>query len=352
MSEDPKSPASEWNWHPSLPIPTSPVFSWPPKPIAGLKWLASYWLWISGTTMEILVAILIWNFFMPDMETMATLSLGWVSQIYVRNLILICLVAGSLHLYFYTLKKQEAALKFDPRSMAKNNGKFTFRNQVHDNMFWTLASGVTIWTTYEVLWFWAAANGYTPLVTFSEAPVWFLAWFAIIPIWASLHFYWIHRLIHWPPLYRLAHSLHHRNVNVGPWTGISMHPVEHLLYFSSVVIHFVVLSHPLHFLFHLFVQALNPPLSHSGFDGLKIGGVKKVELGDFFHQMHHRYFECNYGTVEMPWDKWFGSFHDGTKEAHEGLKEHRQKIMSQYKKYRLGNFITRLFTSKEGLKIV
>ena len=63
------------------------------------------------------------------------------------------------------------------------------------------------------------------------------AWFVLIPIWSSMHFYWIHRLIHFPLLYRLIHSLHHRNVVIGPWTGISMHPVEHLLYFGEIVWH-------------------------------------------------------------------------------------------------------------------
>lgn len=43
------------------------------------------------------------------------------------------------------------------------------------------------------------------------------------------------------------------------------------------------------------------------------------------HQMHHRYFEVHYGNLEMPWDKWFDSFHDGTPEAHERLKGRRQR---------------------------
>jgi len=34
-----------------------------------------------------------------------------------------------------------------------------------------------------------------------------------------------------------------------------------------------------------------------------------------FHYLHHRYFNCNYGNPAVPWDKWFGSFHDGTDEA-------------------------------------
>ena len=40
-----------------------------------------------------------------------------------------------------------------------------------------------------------------------------------------------------------------------------------------------------------------------------------AKAGDFFHQLHHRYFECNYGTSEIPFDKWFGTFHDGSAEA-------------------------------------
>ncbi|MEP3945998.1 hypothetical protein [Ascidiaceihabitans sp.] len=40
--------------------------------------------------------------------------------------------------------------------------------------------------------------------------------------------------------------------------------------------------------------------------------------------MHRRYFECNYGSLEISWDKLFGSFHDGTEVASERIKE-RQK---------------------------
>ncbi len=51
-------------------------------------------------------------------------------------------------------------------------------------------------------------------------------------------------------------------------------------------------------------------------------------MGDFFHQLHHRYFECNYGTVEMPWDRWFGSFHDGSQQGSEKTRERKKKMYS------------------------
>ena len=154
----------------------------------------------------------------------------------------------------------------------------------------------------------------------------------MITLWSSFHFYWIHRLLHWKPLYRLAHELHHRNVNIGPWSGIAMHPLEHLLYFSSIVLHLAVASHPVHVLFHMHVQALNPLASHSGFEGLMMNGKRRLALGDFFHQLHHRYFECNYGTAEVPWDKLFGSFHDGTTEATRHIRlrmRERQKAVAR-----------------------
>ncbi|WP_287307857.1 hypothetical protein [Mesorhizobium sp.] len=52
-------------------------------------------------------------------------------------------------------------------------------------------------------------------------------------------------------------------------------------------------------------------------------------MGDFFHQLHHRYFECNYGGTEVPLDAWFGTFHDRSEEAtartRVRLKEMRKK---------------------------
>ncbi len=316
----------DWNYHPALPIPVSPILSWPPRPIAWLRWIASYWLAVSAVSLQFLLAWAIYSWLQPDVAVMKALHWTWAGQIWLRNLALLVLVAGGLHLWFYTFTAQGRRFKFDARDLARSSGVYTFRNQVLDNMFWSLASGVTVWTLFEIGYFWAAANGYAPGLRFAENPVWFAVWFVLIPAWSSFHFYWIHRALHWPPLYRLAHSLHHRNINIGPWTGISMHPVEHVMYFSSVLIHFVVPSHPAHVLFHLYTEALNPPFSHSGFDGIAPGERKRVEAGDFFHQLHHRYFECNYGTAEMPWDRLFGSFHDGSREATRHTRERKRRM--------------------------
>ena len=195
-------------------------------------------------------------------------------------------------------------------------------------MFWTLASGVTQWSIFQCLVFWAMANGFAPAILFPDNIIWFFLMFPFLILWASFHFYWVHRALHWPPLYRIAHALHHRNINVGPWSGISMHPIEHLLFYTNFLIHFIIPSHPMHIMFHGYMQSIHPIFSHSGFEKLYVADKERANMGDFFHQLHHRYFECNYGTVEMPWDKWFGSFHDGSEKGTKETRERKKRMYS------------------------
>jgi len=290
------------------------------------RWYAAYWLVISTTTLGLVLAALAYVLILPPLETMQSLSFGWIARVWVANLVPHCVLAGGLHLWLYHWSGQGQTTKFDPRDQAKDNGTYTFRNQVFDNMFWTIASGITLWSLAQVIVFWGMANGVLPSFAFPDNPIWFVAFFLLIPVWSSFHFYWVHRLLHWPPLYRAAHALHHRNINVGPWSGISMHPIEHLLFYTNFAIHLVVPSHPLHVLFHGYTQSVHPIFSHSGFEQLWIADKGRAKMGDFFHQLHHRYFECNYGTIEMPWDRWFGSFHNGTAAATDSTRARKKRM--------------------------
>lgn len=319
----------EWNWQPGGRIELSPLFVWPLKPLDVLRWFAASWLALTERLVILALSLATWFYLQPALERCVNFEFGWIAQIYLRNMAFMIVLAGGLHLYFYTFGKQGKTRKYDGRDLVSNHRGFTFGNQVLDNMFWTLASGVTVWTGFEVLLMWGYANGYISYLTWQENPVWFVFLFFLIPIWGSLHFYWIHRFLHWPPLYRAAHALHHRNTNIGPWSGMSMHPIEHVLYLSTGLIHWIVVSHPVHVLFHLQVKALEAVTSHSGYECLLVKQRNRMRLGDFFHQMHHRYFECNYGTLEMPWDKWFGSFHDGTDEADIRIRERRRRLKAQ-----------------------
>ncbi len=317
--------SGQWQHTAKLPIQVSPLFVWPPDASSIGRWIWGSWFFITERTIVLIAALISWFFFQPQLEETRILAPGWIALMLGRNLILMTIVAGGLHLYFYTFRRQGRQLRYDTRDLAPGSRPFTLNSQLLDNMVWTLGSGVAVWTAYEVLMLWAIANGHAPILPWAGNPVWFVALVFLTPMWISFHFYWVHRWLHWPPLYRLAHSLHHRNTNVGPWSGLSMHPLEHLIFFSSVLVHWFVAAHPIHILFHMQHQALTAATSHTGFEGLVIARRSRFALGTFHHQMHHRYFDCNYGNLEVPWDKWLGSFHDGSNEAHQRLKQRRAR---------------------------
>ncbi|MFK7856566.1 MAG: sterol desaturase family protein, partial [Granulosicoccus sp.] len=132
-----------------------------------------------------------------------------------------------------------------------------------------------------------------------------------------------------PARFKSVHHVHHRNVSVGPWSGLSMHPVEHIFYFSGILIHCVLPSHPLHVIFHMFSLSLGALLSHAGFEKVLLKDNEVIKAGSFHHQLHHRYFECNYGSEEVPLDRWFGSFHDGTAAATKRIRARKKLIFAR-----------------------
>ncbi|MEL6476072.1 MAG: sterol desaturase family protein [Pseudomonadota bacterium] len=316
----------EWNHTPAeLPLQVNPLWHWPPRPMAVLRWYWEAWfpLTVNLGIVALAFAALAWA--SPTLEEAATPGL-WIGEILLRNLLLVTLLAQSLHLIFHGRALQGSARKYDPRPFPRKGRIFDFGDQYWDNVFWTLASAVPVWTAWEALIWWAMANGLAPVWRWEDGAIWFLAIFFLIPIWESFYFYWIHRLLHTEAFYRF-HALHHRNTDIGPWSGLSMHPIEHLLYFGTAAIHFVVPTHPVHLICHLMFYALYAVTTHTGFEGVWAGGRKRLHLGNFHHQMHHRYFEVNYGTLEVPWDLLFGTFHDGSDAAKARMKARMAKRM-------------------------
>ena len=268
-------------------------------------------------------AVLIWLYLTPSLETMKTFSVDWAGLILVRNLGLAIAVYGAWHMWLYVWRKQATAFKYNRNWPKERSSVFLFNNQNADNMFWTLASGVPIWTVYEVLLLWGYANDAIPLLNFSENPVGFILLFFLVPFIHEVGFYFAHRLLHWPPLYRVAHKLHHRNTNPGPWSGLSMHPIEHVIYFSTILLFFVIPSHPIHMINLASRLGVAPAQGHTGFDRVVMGEETSMNTSYYAHYLHHKYFEVNYSDGMVPLDKWFGSFHDGSPEADAAMKARR-----------------------------
>ena len=314
-------------WAPAKPVSYGPAFAWPPRPVAFLKWFFGIPGFLFPWNVPYaLLAIGIWAYATPSLETMATLEPGWVLFVLARNVVLAVLVYGAWHLWFYVWRKQGTNFKYNKQWPKPESAVFLFRNQTYDNMFHTLVSGVPIWTAHEVLLLWAYANGWAPMIDFGEHPVAFVALFFLVALIHEVGFYFAHRLLHFPLLYRWAHHLHHRNTNPGPWSGLSMHPIEHVIYFATILLFFVIPAHPIHMINLASRLGLAPSEGHTGFDRLELGDKASMDVSYYAHYLHHKYFEVNYSDGMVPLDKWFGSFHDGTPEAHERMKQRRARM--------------------------
>ncbi len=319
------------NWHftPELPLKQAPYFERPFSLLDSLKYLFNVWHPLRLRFMMLLLAIAAWTWFTPALERAEEFQLDWMLEIGLRNLVIVLVVAGGLHLLLYTFKSQGDEEHYDARPLATKSKQFHFGNQTRDNMFWTLAGSVPIGTLWECLLLWSFANGHITLITFADNPLWFVGLLLIIPIWSGFHFYWYHRAGHIEPLYKWFHSWHHKNVNTGPWSGHAMHPVEHFFLYSDLVIYFIVSCHPIHVIFNAMLHTVAGPTSHCGYHRVKLTRFFNIELGDFMHQLHHRFCDCNYGSYETPWDKVFGSFHDGTEAGDAFIKQRRKELFAQ-----------------------
>lgn len=301
------------HWKPPYPARYAPLFEWPLRLKTLLAWVFGFpgLLWPFNTFIFLFSWVTV-AYLQPDIAASKHLEFGWIGLMLLRNLIIMVVMYGGLHLAFYRFKLYGKDRKYNPSFQEETKRQFLFGKQVLDNSFRSLVFGLPIWTAYEVLYVWAAANGRVPYLSFKDNPLGFVALYFLILLVRETHFYFIHRLIHWGPLFKYVHSVHHLNPNPGPWSGLSMHPVEHLLYFSGVLIHFIIPSNPMHFFFHIQHLAIGPVIGHLGFESPSIKG--KPIASDYFHYLHHKYVTCNFGMDMVPFDKWLGVYYDGVGE--------------------------------------
>jgi sterol desaturase/sphingolipid hydroxylase (fatty acid hydroxylase superfamily) len=322
MADNPYNATGEYQPGATIPLPL--LYAWPPRPLGALRYLF-YELLFPWGYLLIGLAFATWHFLTPSLADMARLEPGWIALLWLRNAALLTLVVGGLHWWLYVHRGQGREYKFDDKWPATGNSKFLWGHQVRDNMFWSIASGVTFWTGYEAATYWIYANGHVASPALVDHPLYIALMLLAVFFWSTLHFYFVHRFMHYQPVYRIVHELHHRNINTVPWTGISMHPLEHAIYFSLFVLWWFVPVHPVVIVLTGLFQGIGPAPSHSGFDFIKLGKRFRISTGDWYHQLHHQYFNFNYGNTVAPFDRLFGSWHDGSRESLQAQKERKRR---------------------------
>ena len=141
---------------------------------------------------------------------------------------------------------------------------------------------------------------------------WLLLSLPLMIVWHDFYFYWTHRLLHTPWLFRRVHGVHHRSRNPSPWAAFSFHPLEALL--NSMVVPLTLLAVPLNeyvvlaFAIH---QVVRNAHGHAAVESLPRGFARHWLGGRFVttthHHLHHETGRGNYGLWFTWWDRWCGT---------------------------------------------
>jgi lathosterol oxidase len=127
-------------------------------------------------------------------------------------------------------------------------------------------------------------------------------------------FYWTHRAMHHPRLYRLFHRAHHEAKTASPWTSYAFAIPEALVHAAFVPLVWLFL--PMHelavfaFLVFMIVRNVHGHLSielyPSGFSRHRFWGWHTTTT---HHALHHAHAGFNFGLYSTFWDRLMGTTH-------------------------------------------
>ncbi|HMP94164.1 MAG TPA: sterol desaturase family protein [Phnomibacter sp.] len=154
--------------------------------------------------------------------------------------------------------------------------------------------------------------------------VYFVGAFFVMLFLHDTYFYWMHRLMHHPRLFKWVHLVHHKSNNPSPWAAYAFHPLEAIIESGIVPLFlFIMPIHPAHLaIFFLFMITYNV-YGHLGWE-LYPKGFSRHWLGRWIntsvnHNQHHQYYTGNYGLYFLFWDRWMGTIRKDYEQRYEQL---------------------------------
>lgn len=198
---------------------------------------------------------------------------------------------------------------------ARQPGLYTGqRPQIAREIGWSLVSALIYGVPAGIVaWGWRT-QGWTRI--YDDAGTYPLWWLPLsVLLYLAVHdtwFYWTHRAMHAPRLFRAMHAVHHASRPPTAWAAMSFHPWEALS--GALVIPALVFLIPIH------VGALGVVLTimtvmgvsnHMGWEmfprALVEGRAGRWLITATHHQRHHTHYRCNYGLYFRLWDRLCGT---------------------------------------------
>jgi sterol desaturase/sphingolipid hydroxylase (fatty acid hydroxylase superfamily) len=174
---------------------------------------------------------------------------------------------------------------------------------------------IAVFSTVSLATFAAATAGWFdgPKIAATWGPAWYWVCLVLMIVAHDAYFYWTHRLIHHPKLFRAFHRRHHKSHNPSPFTAYSFDIGEAAIQAAFVPLWVLIVPTPwgVAGLFMLHQLARNT-IGHSGYELFPATRNGKP-LFDWLttvthHDLHHEK-GFNYGLYFTFWDRLMGTEH-------------------------------------------
>ncbi|CAN5358182.1 sterol desaturase family protein [soil metagenome] len=212
------------------------------------------------------------------------------------------LIAGLFYSVFYLWYPEKwQKRKITARKYNEGQFKKEIMWSIVTSLLFAVAGSVTV-----LLW----QSGYTKIYSnLGEYGWWYLPFSLLFfMLLHETYYYWLHRWMHHPAIFKIVHKVHHDSNITSPFTAFSFHPLEGLL--QAVFLPVMLMIFPMHYfviIVQLTLMTFSSVINHleievypAGFNNNFLG---RWLIGATHHSLHHKQFKYNFGLYFTFWDK-------------------------------------------------
>ena len=160
-------------------------------------------------------------------------------------------------------------------------------------------------------WLEGGTEIYTDWASHGGAPYLLLSGFVYLSVQDG-YYYWAHRLMHEPRLFKWMHAGHHKSRQPTPFASFAFDPAEAFL--TAWLLPALVFLVPIHMALLiglLMLMTVTAVMNHSGWEmlpqGFVHGPIGRHLISATHHSLHHTRFDANFGLYFRFWDRLMGT---------------------------------------------
>lgn len=230
----------------------------------------------------------------------------YIFVFFVILLVRYFLTAGFFYVFYLQVKNKNKNYRILSQRPPK-------KNQVRQEIYWSIISSV-IFAFFGAFTYWLYLQNQTAVYLDAKKYGW---WYLPVSLLIVLlihetYYYWLHRAMHFPKIYKAVHKVHHNSLSSTPWTAFSFHPWESIL--EALIVPLILIFIPVHIyvlLFYLVFMTFSSVINHLDIEvypeHFRKSRFGKLWIDATHHHLHHKEFKTNYGLYFTFWDKMMGT---------------------------------------------